>query len=98
MQNVIQLVACGYLVVANLVAFVAYGLDKHKARRHRWRIPEATLLWMAALGGSLGAWLGMNVWHHKTQHLRFRLIVPLCLVLHLFLICYFLSQVSGKSF
>lgn len=90
MQNVIQLAACDYLVVANLVAFVAYGLDKYRARRRCWRIPEATLLWMAALGGSLGAWLGMNVWHHKTQHLRFRLIVPLCLVLHLFLICYFL--------
>lgn len=98
MQNVILLTVCCYLVVANLAAFVAYGLDKYRARHRCWRIPEATLLWMAALGGSLGAWLGMNVWHHKTQHLRFRLIVPLCLVLHLFLICYFLSQVSGKSF
>lgn len=74
------------LLALNIITFAAYGLDKSKARKRRWRIPESTLLWMAALGGSLGAWLGMNVWHHKTLHLKFRLGVPLLLILHLILV------------
>ena len=55
-----------YLVVVNVVAFVIYGVDKRKAIRDKWRIPEATLISLAVIGGAFGAFLGMRVWHHKT--------------------------------
>ena len=69
-----------YLVASNVVTFFLYGIDKWKAKRARWRIPESVLLGMAAIGGSVGAWLGMRVWHHKTQHAKFRYGVPAMLV------------------
>ena len=72
-----------YLVTINVVTFFLYGLDKRKAKHSQWRIEEATLLWWAAFGGSLGALLGMKVWHHKTQHRKFTWGVPLILVAQL---------------
>ena len=69
-----------YLITINVVTFLLYGIDKWKAKRARWRIPESVLLGMAAVGGSVGAWLGMRVWHHKTQHKKFRYGVPAILV------------------
>lgn len=69
-----------YLAVANVLTFCLYGIDKRRARRSRWRISEATLLWLAVLGGSLGAWLGMRAWHHKTQHKKFRYGIPLIII------------------
>ena len=56
------------LLGINVVTFIAYGIDKWKAKHSKWRIPEATLLGLAVIGGSIGAWLGMKVWHHKTMH------------------------------
>jgi uncharacterized membrane protein YsdA (DUF1294 family) len=53
---------------------------KAKARRSKWRIPEATLLGLAVIGGSVGAWLGMKVWHHKTMHKKFLYGIPLILI------------------
>ncbi len=76
------------LVAVNLLAFVLYGLDKDKAKRGAWRIPEATLLLVAFLGGSLGALLGMEVFRHKTKHAKFKILVPLFLVLHVALAVY----------
>ena len=76
------------LLVLNLLAFCLYGIDKLKARRGAWRIPEATLLLVAALGGSLGALLGMELFRHKTKHAKFRVLVPLFLVLHIALGAY----------
>ena len=72
-----------YLAAINIIAFFLYGIDKWKARHDKWRITEARLLSVALLGGSLGALLGMKVWHHKTQHPRFRYGLPLILFLHL---------------
>ena len=69
-----------YLAVVNVLTFCLYGIDKRRARRSRWRISEATLLWLAVLGGSLGAWLGMRAWHHKTQHKKFRYGIPLIII------------------
>lgn len=66
-----------YLCVINAIAFLLYGLDKQKAKRHKWRIPEATLLGVAFLGGSIGAFLGMQVFHHKTRKAKFYIGVPL---------------------
>lgn len=77
-----------YLLLINLVTFVLYGIDKWKAKTSRWRIPEATLLWMAAAGGSIGAWCGMKVWHHKTLHKKFRFGVPAILFVQLVLVLY----------
>ena len=57
-----------YLIALNIVTFLVYGIDKWKAKRAKWRIREAALLGLAVLGGSLGALLGMKVWHHKTMH------------------------------
>ena len=81
-----------YLVVINVVAFVVYGVDKYKAKRGRWRIPEATLLGLAAIGGSIGAWLGMKVWHHKTMHKKFQYGVPLILIAQIALVVAFLLR------
>ena len=78
-----------YIVVINLVSFMMFGIDKYKARRGQWRISEATLLAVAAIGGSIGAWMGMKVWHHKTLHSKFRYGVPIMLLAHIALMAYF---------
>lgn len=80
-----------YLLASNLLTFVIYGIDKHKARHNRWRIPEATLLLLAALGGSIGALLAMRVFRHKTQHKKFRYGVPAILLVQLAIaaFCYY---------
>ena len=78
-----------YIVVINLVSFMMFGIDKYKARRGQWRISEATLLVVAAIGGSIGAWMGMKVWHHKTLHSKFRYGVPIMLLAHIALMAYF---------
>ena len=70
-----------YLIAINIVTFFMYGIDKWKAKRSKWRISEATLLGMAVIGGSIGAWLGMRVWHHKTMHKKFQLGIPLILII-----------------
>lgn len=80
-QNVLMT----YLAVVNVIAFVMYGADKQKAIRKQWRIPEAYLLAVAAIGGSVGAILGMQFFHHKTRKWKFRICVPLFLALQLIL-------------
>lgn len=69
-----------YLAAVNLLAFCMYGLDKRKAQKDRWRIPERTLLGVAALGGALGAFAGMRIFRHKTRKPAFRFGVPLLLI------------------
>lgn len=78
-----------YIVVINLVSFMMFGIDKYKARRGQWRISEATLLAVAAIGGSIGARMGMKVWHNKTLHSKFRYGVPIMLLAHIALMAYF---------
>ena len=70
-----------YLVLINLAAFVLMGLDKRKAKKNLWRIPEKTLFLSAILGGSAGAIAGMYVFHHKTRHWYFAIGMPLILVI-----------------
>lgn len=74
-----------YLVVVNVVAFAMYGIDKRKAIKDQWRIPEKTLILAALLGGSFGAFAGMQMFHHKTKHWKFLLGVPACMILHVVL-------------
>lgn len=69
-----------YLAVVNIVTFLLYGIDKRKAKRSKWRVQESTLLWWAVFGGSIGALLGMRVWHHKTLHKKFKYGVPAILI------------------
>ena len=75
-----------YLAVITVMTFLMFGVDKWKARRDKWRIRETSLLLLALLGGSLGAWIGMKVWHHKTKHKKFKYCIPLILVVHLVLL------------
>lgn len=72
-----------YLVLINVAAFVLMGLDKRKAKKNLWRIPEKTLFLSAILGGSAGAIAGMYVFHHKTRHWYFVIGMPLILVIQI---------------
>ena len=69
-----------YLLLVNAAAFLAFGEDKRRAKRREWRIPEATLMGLAAAGGSLGALAGMRFFHHKMRHRKFTAGVPALLI------------------
>ena len=77
-----------YLLAINVVAFIVYGIDKYKAKKAKWRIPETTLLFLAVLGGSIGAWMGMKVWHHTTIHKKFKYGIPAILLIQIALMAY----------
>lgn len=77
-----------FLLAVNVMAFFMYGIDKWKAKKDKWRTSEATLLWIAVIGGSIGAWLGMKVWHHKTMHKKFRYGLPLILIMQIALVMF----------
>lgn len=70
-----------YLIIINIMSFILYGLDKRKAVHHRWRIPERTLIGSAVLGGGIGAYIGMWVFHHKTKHPKFVIGVPVIIII-----------------
>ena len=70
------------LLALNLITFITYGIDKRKAKKSRWRISESSLLLLALCGGSVGAWLGLKVWRHKTQHKKFYIGIPVIMVVH----------------
>ena len=72
-----------YLLAVNLVAFLLMGIDKRKAKKDAWRIPEKTLFLPVLLGGSLGGILGMRTFRHKTKHWYFRLLIPLFAILQI---------------
>ncbi|MBQ3549016.1 MAG: DUF1294 domain-containing protein [Oscillospiraceae bacterium] len=75
-----------YLIVINVVAFFAFGLDKLKAKADAWRIPEKTLLGLAVIGGSVGAILGMRTFRHKTRHKQFSVGMPLILAVQIVIV------------
>jgi len=77
-----------YIVIINILTFIVYGIDKLKAKKGKWRIPESTLLLLAIIGGSIGAFLGMKVWHHKTMHKKFKYGIPLIIILQLGVLLY----------
>jgi uncharacterized membrane protein YsdA (DUF1294 family) len=81
-----------YFLAINVLTFAVYGVDKWKARQGRWRVPEATLLGLAALGGSAGAWVAMQLFRHKTKKNKFRYGVPIMFVLQLAAVLYFLNM------
>jgi uncharacterized membrane protein YsdA (DUF1294 family) len=79
----LPVVVGGYFLLMNLIAFSSMGIDKHKARKNKWRIPEARLFLWALLGGSLGSVVGMRVFHHKTKHWYFKFGMPLILIVQI---------------
>ena len=78
--QILIIIAIIWLILINLIAFAAYGIDKRKAVKGQWRIPEATLIGLALAGGPVGAYAGMKVFHHKTKHWYFVAGMPLILV------------------
>jgi uncharacterized membrane protein YsdA (DUF1294 family) len=82
-----------YFVCVNVLTFLVYGIDKWKARQGKWRISEATLLLFAVIGGSIGAWLGMRVWRHKTMHKKFKYGIPAILMIHIIIFGYLLKWI-----
>lgn len=76
----------GFLVAMSVVSFVAFGIDKYRARHDKWRIPERVLLLFAFFGGAIGAFAGMRAFHHKTQHYKFTILVPLFAILQIALV------------
>ena len=81
-----------YLVIINLIAFLLMAMDKSRARRHQWRIPEKTLFLSAILGGSIGAIAGMYTFHHKTRHWYFVIGMPAILILQVVLAVWICSR------
>lgn len=77
-----------YLVTINAAGFLIMLADKEKAKKHLWRIPEATLLTVAALGGSIGSLAGMKVFHHKTKKPKFYIGIPVILTLQILLLVF----------
>lgn len=69
-----------YLIIMNVIGLIVMGADKHKAKKNAWRISEKTLFLTSLLGGSIGTWAGMYIFHHKTKHWYFVVGMPLILV------------------
>lgn len=81
-----------YLLVINVLALIFYDIDKQKAIHNKWRIKESTLLGLSLIGGSLGALLGMLVFHHKTKKPRFKFGVPAMLIMHVIILFFILKS------
>jgi len=77
-----------YLIAINLLGFALMGIDKSKAKRRAFRIPEATLFTVAIIGGSIGSIMGMRIFRHKTLHRRFTIGMPVILALQVILVLY----------
>jgi uncharacterized membrane protein YsdA (DUF1294 family) len=82
-MSLIEKILIVYLLIVNTVALLLYGIDKWKAKHDMWRIPEATLLIIAAVGGSIGALAAMQLFHHKTKHKKFYIGVPIIIILQI---------------
>ena len=82
----------GSLIIINLITFLFYGIDKLKAKKGKWRISETTLLLLAIIGGSIGAWLGIKKWHHKTLHKKFKYGIPLIIFAQIVVAIYMFKE------
>lgn len=93
-DEIIQIVSYldQYLFVTNMIAWGLMWLDKTLARKHMWRIPEKILFLSAIIGGSLGAWLGMYAYRHKTKHITFVVGIPAIFVIQCVLIYFYIAQ------
>ena len=75
-----------YLIVVNLLAIALFGYDKHCAKKRKWRISEKTLITSAIIGGSAGAYIGMIVFRHKTNHSLFQICIPLLFIVQIIIL------------
>lgn len=92
-MNVIQIIIL-YGIGVNVIAYILMGVDKHKAKKHTYRISERTLWGCAIIGGSIGALVGMKQFRHKTKHRSFVIGMPLLITVQVILVTYFALQVS----
>ena len=92
MTRIITLVVLAYLLVMTIVGLIIMKADKTKAEKNKWRIKEATLFLISAIGGSLGTWAGMYLFRHKTKHWYFVAGMPLILILHIALLVFLFSK------
>ena len=84
-MNAITLIMI-YFTVINCISFLVMGIDKRRAQKRAWRIPESTLFVLALIGGSLGSIIGMHLFHHKTRHWYFLYGMPAILILQVLLV------------
>ena len=78
-------VQAGYLLIVNAVTFLVFGIDKKRAKKEQWRVPERTLLLLALAGGSVGALAGMYTFRHKTRQIKFSVGIPVIFILQIFI-------------
>ena len=90
-MEILKMIGISYLVIINLIAFAAMGIDKSRARRGAWRISEATFFGIALIGGSIGCIAGMRHFRHKTKHWHFKCGMPAILLLQI-VVCILLLQ------
>lgn len=94
MEQLIYIIAAGYIIFMSLLGFLLMGIDKRRACKNAWRISEKTLLLTAILGGGIGSFLGMYFFRHKTRHLAFVLLLPLAAVADLVILIKVLSLIN----
>ncbi|WP_035290335.1 DUF1294 domain-containing protein [Clostridium sp. KNHs214] len=82
-----------YFIFFNLLGFICMYIDKEKAKRNKWRIKESTLLAIAAFGGSVGAYLGMKIFRHKTKHTKFKYGIPIIMLIQLLVLLYWNNKI-----
>ena len=97
-MTLLQTIFLSYLVLANLITFTMYGIDKRRAIKNKWRIPEKTLLLAALFGGAMGALWGMILFHHKTKKAKFFLIVPVLFFLQLAFFAWLFGRLGIASY
>lgn len=81
-----------FIIVINLITFAMYGIDKRRAVKNKWRISEKALIVPAFFMGGFGCFLGMYVFHHKTQHTKFTILIPLAAVMNFAVILFLINK------
>ena len=92
MKRIVTLVVLAYLAVMTVVGLIIMKADKTKAEKNKWRIKEAKLFLISAIGGSLGTWAGMYLFRHKTKHWYFVVGMPLILIAHIALLVFLFNK------
>ena len=91
-ENKMENIIVTYFVAVNLIGLAAMAIDKSKAKRHAWRIPEKTLFLISIVGGSVGTWAGMYLFHHKTKHWYFVIGMPLILIVQVVIVSFLYAK------
>ncbi|MFZ5988876.1 MAG: DUF1294 domain-containing protein [Bacillota bacterium] len=92
----LYLVIISVFFIVNIVGFIICGVDKYKARRGLWRIPEKAFFWIAAIGGAPGTYSGLLFFRHKTKHWYFMLGIPLIFIIQIIILFLFITQVLPR--